>query len=417
MEFVTIANRVISILFLLCCAYQFFYLFVAVVKRQQREKPAGKLGRYAVLVSARNEEPVIGGLIASIQSQNYPQDLLDIYVVADNCTDDTASVARLCGATCWERFDTTHIGKGYALGFLLDMIKARGTFDDYDGFFVFDADNLLEENFISEMNNVFQAGGRVVTSYRNSKNFGDNWISSGYSLWFMRDCRFLHSARMALHTSTAVTGTGFLVHRELLERGWDYHLLTEDTEFTMDLLLQGERVAYCDSAVLYDEQPTTFSQSWRQRLRWARGYIQVFGKYGGALFKRMVTKLDFAVFDMLMTYLPAIVLTIAGAIVNIAAVVAGVISGHGSFALLLTGSIIGLGFAYLPLFAVGVLTTISEWNKIHCSTAKKLGYLFTFPLFMLTYIPVSIAAVFCTRVEWKPIRHSVRKSLQEVRSR
>jgi cellulose synthase/poly-beta-1,6-N-acetylglucosamine synthase-like glycosyltransferase len=176
-------------------------------------------------------------------------------------------------------------------------------------------------------------------------------------------------------------------------------------------------VAYCDSAVLYDEQPTTFSQSWRQRLRWARGYIQVFGKYGGALFKRMVTKLDFAVFDMLMTYLPAIVLTIAGAIVNIAAVVAGVISGHGSFALLLTGSIIGLGFAYLPLFAVGVLTTISEWNKIHCSTAKKLGYLFTFPLFMLTYIPVSIAAVFCTRVEWKPIRHSVRKSLQEVRSR
>ena len=417
MEFVTIANRIISILFLLCCTYQFFYVFVALVERRRREAPTSKLGRYAVLISARNEEPVIGGLITSLQNQNYPQDRLDIYVVADNCTDDTASVARLCGATCWERFDTSRVGKGYALSFLLDMIKARGSFDQYDGFFVFDADNLLEENFVSEMNKVFQAGNRVVTSYRNSKNYGDNWISSGYSLWFLRDCRFLSSARMALRTSTAVTGTGFLMHRDLLENGWDYHLLTEDTEFTMDLLLHGERVAYCDSAILYDEQPTTFSQSWRQRMRWARGYIQVFGKYGGALVKRLVCKRDFAVFDMLMTYLPAIVLTIASAIVNIAALVAMLVAGSLNLVPLILTGIAGMCFAYLSLFAIGVLTIITEWRRIHCSTEKKLRSLFTFPLFMLTYIPVSIAAVFCPRVEWKPIQHSVRKSLQQVRSR
>ena len=93
---------------------------------------------------------------------------MDVYVCADNCTDGTAAVARARGAIVFERFDSMRIGKGYALDFLFERLRASGVFARYDGFFFFDADNLLHEDFIAEMNKSFAAGNRIVTSYRNS---------------------------------------------------------------------------------------------------------------------------------------------------------------------------------------------------------------------------------------------------------
>ena len=128
---------------------------------------------------------------------------------------------------------------------MLGKIDASLGYDAFDGYFVFDADNLLEETFIDEMNKVFNKGYRVITSYRNSKNYGTNWISSGYALWFIRDCKFLNNARMLLHTSSSVAGTGFLMHRDIVKKnnGWKHFTLTEDTEFTIDCITHGEEIA------------------------------------------------------------------------------------------------------------------------------------------------------------------------------
>ena len=237
---------------------------------------------------------MIEALIQSINQQEYPSELLDIYVIADNCDDHTAEVARDCGARVFERRSKTHVGKGYALESLLKHIWQSGA--TYEGYFVFDADNLLSPNYIREMNHHFDRGERVITGYRNSKNYSDNWISAGYSLWFLRESRFLNQPRSMLNTSCAVSGTGFLVHHDILARngGWKHFLLTEDIEFTADLILQGERITCCPTAVLFDEQPTMFTQSWRQRLRWAKGYLQVFRHYGIRLFERLMRKKHFA---------------------------------------------------------------------------------------------------------------------------
>lgn len=418
MEFLTRINDFLSALFCACFTYQIIYLAVALLKRPKPLPPAVPR-RYAAILCARNEEAVIGNLIESIHAQKYPGGLVDVYVCADNCTDGTAAVARARGAIVFERFDSMRIGKGYALDFLFERLRASGVFARYDGFFFFDADNLLHEDFIAEMNKSFAAGNRIVTSYRNSKNYGDNWISAGYSLWFLRDAQYMNNPRMQLKTSSVVGGTGFLVAREVIEKngGWPFHLLTEDTEFTIDSVLSGEFIAYCGNAILYDEQPTSFRQSWRQRLRWSRGYLQVLRKYGVRLVSGVFRggKRGYACFDMLMAILPAIVLTLACALLNAGGALYSLIVLREPVLGTLCGELLRwFGGMYVTLLATGAVTLASEWKRIYCSSFRKVFFLFTFPLFMMTYLPVSVAALF-QKAEWKPIRHSVSKTLADLR--
>ena len=397
-------NVVISVLFFLCYFYQLVYLVIPLVKKDKPHAPAA-LHRYAVLIAARNEEAVIGNLIESVKAQDYPRELVTVFVAADNCTDGTARAARRAGAVVYERFDTQNVGKGYALDFLIRRIwLERG--DVYDGYFVFDADNLLDPGYISAMNRQFSDGYRVITSYRSSKNFGDNWISAGYALWFLREAEFLNHARVLTGHSAAVSGTGFLVAREVLSQngGWPFHLLTEDIEFTVHTVTKGEKIGYAPDAVLYDEQPVKFSQSWRQRMRWAKGYLQVFRRYGG----RLVTgalRGSFSCFDMAMSIMPAIVLTGTGCAVNLAAAALTLLGG-GPLLPVLLDALRSLGGTYLFMLFIGTATAVTQRRRIRVPAFKKVLYTLTFPLFMFTYIPISVSALF-KKVEWKPIEHKV----------
>ena len=266
MRTVETINAIIMALFFLCYSYQFVYLAIGLFAKPKKTESPATCHRIAVLIAARNEEAVIGQLLDSVRAQNYPAELLDAYVVADNCTDATAVIARAHGAEVFARQDSRHVGKGYALQFLLDHIRERR---HYDAYLVLDADNILDPNFVREITAVHDQGYGVVTCYRNSKNYGDNWISAGYALWFLREARYLNGARMAAGSSCAVSGTGFLFSDEVLRRcgGWHFFLLTEDIEFTIDNVVRGGKIGYARNAVLYDEQPTLFRQSWRQRMR------------------------------------------------------------------------------------------------------------------------------------------------------
>ncbi len=413
METIKLINFIIATVFFVCYSYQFAYILVPYLKKEKPHKPA-ELHRYAVLISARNEELVIGNLLDSISAQDYPSSLVRVFVVADNCTDKTAKVARAHGAIVYERFNDKLVGKGYALDGLLDRIGEEYG-DVFDAYMVFDADNLLSEDYISRMNETFSDGYRIITSYRNSKNYGDNWISAGYALWFLREAKYLNNARYLLGTSCAVSGTGFMFSREILKScgGWPFHLLVEDIEFTIHNIVSGEKVGYCPRAVLYDEQPTKFSQSWKQRMRWARGYIQILRKYGGRLLHGIFAKRSFSCFDMTMNIAPAVILSFLGIIINVGAAVYSVLNGGGTDVLLQSFGQLILNTC-LMMFIIGAITTISEWKNIYCSTPKKILYAFTFPLFMLTYLPICIVALF-RPVKWEPIVHDRVRTLREVR--
>ena len=298
LSFVDIFNFCVFLTFTICYTYQLFYVLVVLTRRAPK-KVARANHRYAVMVAARNEETVIADLIHSIKVQNYPADLIDIFVIADNCTDNTADVAREAGAIVFPRTNDKEVGKGYALDYGFQVIREQYADRGYEAYFVFDADNVLDVNYFREMNATFDHGAKASTSYRNSKNYGDNWISAGYALWFIRESRYLNNSRMLLGTSCAVSGTGFLFSRQVMEstNGWKFHLLTEDIEFSVHHILQGRKIGFCADAVLYDEQPVTFRQSWRQRMRWSQGYLQVFRDYGARLL-RGIFRGSFSCFDM-----------------------------------------------------------------------------------------------------------------------
>ncbi len=417
-------NFIMFLLFSLAYSYQIVYMFVAFKAKKDNNSEIMKNVhpyKYAVIIAARNEELVIGQLIKSIKTQKYPEELIDIFVVADNCTDNTARIAEEAGAIVRERFNKTQIGKGYALDYMLNIIKMEFSSEKYEGFFVFDADNLLDENYIMEMNKTFNQGYRVITSYRNSKNYGQNWISAGYSLWFLREAEYLNLPRMILNSSCAISGTGFLVHADVFKEngGWIHHLLTEDIEFTISQIIKGEQIGYCRSAIFYDEQPVTFLQSWNQRLRWAKGFYQVFVKYGSELIRGIFRgkRNRFACYDMTITILPAVLVSCISILVSGLLYIAGLfelINGKVDNDVIIMSILKYFVYNYSVLFIFGLITTLTEWKKIYCSSWRKIVYTITFPLFMITYIPISVVALF-KEVEWKPIAHTVAKSLDELR--
>jgi cellulose synthase/poly-beta-1,6-N-acetylglucosamine synthase-like glycosyltransferase len=409
-------NFVISLLFILCYSYQIFYVILALIKKPLEYPETEKRGRYAFMISARNEEEVIGELCDSIKAQNYTAELIDIFLVADNCNDCTASVAEKHGACVYERINKAEVGKGYALTYLFDLVRAQKGADYYDGYFIVDADNLLDKNYTLEMNKAVMDGRRIIVCYRNSKNYGDNWLTSCSSLWFLRASRHLNNPRTLLGVSCEVTGTGFFVHRDVIERqkGWIHHLLIEDIEVTVDNVIHGETVSYCHKAMVFDEQPTRFSQSFWQRVRWTKGYLQVLKKYGWTLICRIFTGKGFSNYDMLMAISPAMILTFIALVANALALIITPLVAPEAFLGVVVSIVVTLLGTYCFFFVVGLIGGICEWKNMHASRARRVLSIVMFPAFMYTYLPVVAVTLFLPRVEWKQIKHKSAKKIEKT---
>mgnify|MGYP001264451746 FL=1 len=405
MVLLNILDVLVWILGITSLVYQVVCILAGLFARQIRFPKAAMDQRYAVLISARNEENVITNLIESIRAQSYPSKLIDIWLVADNCTDNTAQVVRAQGCHVVERFNQELVGKGYALTYLLDSMIDAGVADDYDAYFVFDADNRLDRHYFEEMNKGFHAGFKILTSYRNSVNLSDNWVSSGSALWFIRESRFLNNSRMVFGSSCHVGGTGFMFSREIMQRnrGWKFHLLTEDLEFTMDSVLHGDRIGYCGTAILYDEQPVTFAQSWRQRLRWSKGFLQVFRYYGPSLVRRAIRERDFSAVDFTLLVCPFMLMSVIRIALGFLFAAFGFVSWPSQFSSVgswLSTAVLGA----LAMMVLACLTIVAERGHIGASNKELFAYVLSFPIYMFSYVPISFQAIF-SKAEWKPIQH------------
>ena len=248
--------------------YQFVISITSLIKFKEKPMLTDKKHRFIIALPANNEESVIGNLIKSLKMQDYDKSLFDIYVIADNCTDKTAEVARENGAIVYERFDETKKTKGYALNWFLDKMKDKK--DDYDALLVFDADNVVDKNFLNVMNKKLCQGEVLVQGYRDIKNPTDTWVSGGYAIFYWTMNRLYHLARYNMGLSPLINGTAFMVKWDLLiDEGWNTKTLTEDIEFALINISKGVKLGWAKDAIVYDEQPLTFKQSWKQRERWS----------------------------------------------------------------------------------------------------------------------------------------------------
>ena len=248
--------------------YQFVISITSLIKFKEKPMLTDKKHRFIIALPANNEESVIANLIKSLQMQDYDKSLYDIYVIADNCTDGTANVARENGAIVYERFDEDKKTKGYALNWFLDKMKDKK--EDYDALLVFDADNVVDKNFLNVMNKKLCQGEVLVQGYRDIKNPTDTWVSGGYAIFYWTMNRLYHLARYNMGLSPLINGTAFMVKWDILiDEGWNTKTLTEDIEFALINISKGVKLGWAKDAIVYDEQPLTFKQSWKQRERWS----------------------------------------------------------------------------------------------------------------------------------------------------
>lgn len=421
LKILLVVNTVVSCIAFVAYFHQNFYAICGLVTKAKKYGPAAADHKFAFLICAHDEESVIGNLIDSIKSQKYPQELMRIFVCADNCTDATAGIARERGAVVFERVSAQK-GKSYALDYALKKIINEYAEENFEAVFIFDADNLLDCNYTAEMNKLFDRGFPVATAYRASKNVGTNWISAGSSYMFYRECALVHHSRSVLGFGTYVSGTGFYVSMRLIKEmgGWPYHTMTEDIEFSVDCAQKKIKIGYNENAVFYDEQPETVRASFRQRLRWCRGMHECYAKYSIKNWKKTL-RAGFSPikFEMLVHICPLPVFTFVWTILCIALQAADIFwIGNGKLAQWFVRSALpSAGIAFLTLYLIAVFNAAAVVIRKHKSIPLPLGrqilYCFTFPVFMATFLPLSLVALF-KKVGWKKVPHTVNTRIEEI---
>ena len=292
--------------------FTFYYFMLSMfgLYRRKETKVLIPEKTFAMVIAAHNEEKVIEPLIENLFQMDYPRELFDVFVVADNCTDKTALIARNAGASVHQRFNSVKKGKGYALEWMFHRLFRMER--QYHAIVIFDADNLVKENFLIEMNSKLCQGEKIVQCYLDSKNPFDTWVTNTFSIAFWITNRLLQLARYNIGLSNVLGGTGMCISTDVLKQfGWGATSLTEDLEFSMKALSHGVKTSWAHDAVVYDEKPLTFAQSWRQRKRWAQGQVDVAGRYFFPLLLRGIK-------ERKMTYIDAAVHLFQPALVMIA---------------------------------------------------------------------------------------------------
>ncbi len=428
MNYLQIVNLVFSILGSLLGLLVIHFGFLAVIglfARKKFPKTEEKL-KYGVIIPARNEAAVIGNLIKSVYKNKYPQDKLQIFVIAHNCTDDTAKIARDLGATVYEYNNPEECTMGYAFRYLFDRIREDYGVENYDGFFLFNADNILADDYFDKMNDAFVANGRekVITSFRNCKNIGSNVISAMYGIYFIQGCRYESRGRTVCGCSTRVQGTGYVIPSEIVKDGWKYVTLTEDWEFSADQIIKDRKIVYCDEAVFYDEQPTKNRIMLRQRLRWAKGHVLVcvtrYRDLIKALFKSKkkgggVHK--FSIYDMSVNILP---LCVISSVLFFAQLICTALSPLFGMDAIAVWTSYGSGFLYSVIsfyalnFVGGLVVLFVERKRLkNVNGWVLIGAILLWPIFLFLSVPLEIVCLFMD-VGWKQIPHHDTTTFEQV---
>ena len=408
MEYLYIIQQALAWLVTIFWLYQLIVSVCSLVKLKEKPLLEEKENRFMAIIPAHNEAAVVANLIESLKNQNYPKNLYDIYVIADNCTDNTAEVARNAGAIVYERFDESKKTKGYALQwFLAQKIEENAP---YDAFCVFDADNIADENFLKAMNKKLCQGEKVVQGYRDIKNPTDNWITAGYAIFYWTMNRFYHLARYNLGLSPLLNGTGFMVRFDVIKpTGWDTNTLTEDIEFPLKNIIEGRKLGWATDAIVYDEQPTGFKQSWSQRSRWTVGHIQCIKEYTGLLAEAVKEKKTLMNFDGLLYILGSIPMFVVTIILLLLNFVIYLANGMTAQELLINC------LRYLiPTFFLPILTAILIMVLEKKPIKPMIKGLIFYPLFLGSWLLINFKCLFVRNTKWEKIEHVRDIKINEV---
>lgn len=398
----------LQIVLVLIGGYQFFISFFGWFKGKsaQFQKPEKS---FAVIIAAHNEEQVIGALLENLKHMKYPRELFDVFVICDNCTDRTADIVRSYhGVHAYIRTNPHLRGKGYALEW---MFKELWKFPrEYDAVVIFDADNLVSTDFLQHMNNDLCEGIKVVQGYLDTKNPHDSWITAAYAVSYWNVNRLTQLPRKNLGLANFLGGTGMCIDTKLLrEIGWGATSLVEDLEFTMRCVQRNIYPRFNYDAKVFDEKPLSFMASVRQRIRWMQGHFCVARQYFFPLIwqglkERRWAKIDSAIYSLNVYNL------FLGSLLTLAFWLDFLLPGEPRLVSIYhyaSGWV-----AYLPLiiYVQLVLSLMAERVPL-----KIYRTLLTFPLFLLSWSPITIYAFFTqNNKRWSHTEHTRVIRLEDI---
>jgi cellulose synthase/poly-beta-1,6-N-acetylglucosamine synthase-like glycosyltransferase len=359
--------------------YLYFLAAVYFLVRRHRIPVSAPRKRIVVTIPAHNEEAVVAKSVQSVLGVDYPKQLFDVYVVADNCTDRTREVAEASGARCLVRNDRLRQGKGYALRYAFDHL-AQG---NYDVFIVIDADTVVSPNLLSSFNNRLNIGQEVIQCRNEFKDADATPMS--YLLYVGKriENRLLWEAKSLLGFSVLLQGNGMCFSSRIIRSyPWDAFSVTEDAEYSFSLIREGLRIHYAHETEVLSLPAARHTQTTKQRLRWASGSSRLFRKFFfSAAFHtiktRHVSSLDAAFSVVLNSKIALIVISLLTLIVSL--ILFFLREHHGSrFLVIWAGCIFLLMFLY---FVIGV--------GVSKLTLKRVRLLFLSPLSLLRLCVVS----------------------------
>lgn len=393
---------VISVFFTLYGLYYGVTGLFAFFKRKEETISKKKNNKFSIIIAARNEEAVIGNLIDSLKKQNYPKDKFDINVIVNNSTDNTYKVSKKHGANTI-KCEVPVKSKGEVLHYIFNKFKDK----DNDAYVIFDADNLVHPDFLKYMNESLNKGFKVAQGFRDSKNYQDNWLSGSYALFYYIQNFFFNLSRKKINSSASINGTGFMVEKKFIE-SLDFSpiTLTEDVELTTVCAIHNEKIDFQDKAITYDEHPTNFRVSLKQRLRWSKGNLQCWKYYHRDLVKSFIKNHNLACVDMYLNNLAAFIQVLSFVVIGIGFIEKMIVE-EVSFTVF---GLFGMLLSYLGTFVVSLFVTI--YNKK--SVTAMMSSLILFSIFMITWFPINVVSLFKKEIKWEHIGHNRSVNIDDI---
>ena len=409
MKYIYILQQAMIWIITIYWLYQIIVSLCSLIKVKEKPILEKKENRFLAIIPAHNEDAVVANLVESLKKQNYPKELYDIYVIADNCTDKTAEKAKKAGAIVYERFDEKRKTKGFALNWFL-----RQKIDEdapYDAFCIFDADNIVDVNFLNAMNKKLCQGEDVVQGYRDIKNPSDSWVTAGYAIFYWTMNRLYHLARYNLGLSPLINGTGFMVKFDVIKpSGWNTKTLTEDIEFSLKRIIEGKKLGWATDAIVYDEQPVGFKQSWSQRSRWTVGHMQCLKEYTKPLAVAVKDNKTLMNFDGLLYMLGSIPMFILTLVLLLLHLVLYFTNEMTTLELMWNAISVIIPTFLLPIF-IGIMIMIIDKKPIKPMRKGLLLY----PLFLGSWLLINFKCLFKRETKWEKIVHSKNITIDEIK--
>ena len=383
-------------------------------KKPQKRLVNPQKTHFAIIVPARNEAKAIGELIESIKKQTYDKAYFDTVIVVKEEEDPTIEMVKEINAITY--VDKEQNNKGHALNYALKALLKEYP-NKYDAFVFIDADCVLDDYYLEEMNNAMASGADVINSRLIVKNYlikghkGNTWASRCNGLIWPMLNEMGNRKKSDLGITLFTLGTGLVIRNNLIESwgGWPFcQTMTEDGELARECALYGYKTFYYEYALCYVEEARSLHITNIRRQRWMEGVIHCDRLYNKRI-KKMNTKQSFldwySFHNLYYTYAYFGTLFVVS-VISVVFWIMSLVNGYNMISPLALGSLFtSVLITYFFYMFLALYATLAGGKYIKTHRINKFIIVITYPFYHMWYIKVMAKALFWRKSKkWKVIK-------------